>query len=107
MRVANAINDDELVPLSDAIKTVIPGKLSPSTPWRWISKGMAGANGERIKLQIWYVGRAPHTTPAAVREWLEAVTAARLERMARTQQRAVDVTDAELQAVGLTPAGQR
>ena len=39
---------------------------------------------------------------AAVRQWLEAVTEARLERMARTQQRADDVTSDELEAVGLT-----
>ena len=56
---------------------------------------------QRIKLQVWYVGRAPHTTANAVRQWLEAVTEARLARMARTQQRADDVTTDELEAVGL------
>jgi len=102
MDATKAKADDELVPLFSAIKAVIPGSKNPSTPWRWISKGIAGANGERIKLQVWYVGRAPHTTVNSVRQWLEAVTAARLERMARTQQRADDVTDDELQSVGLT-----
>lgn len=70
--------------------------MNPSTPWRWANKGIAGLDGERIKLKIWYVGRAPHTTANTVRQWLEAVTEARLERMARTQQRADDVTTDEL-----------
>lgn len=102
MHTANAATDDTLQPLIEAIRAVIPGNMNPSTPWRWITKGIAGLDGERIKLQVWYVGRAPHTTMAAVRQWLEAVTEARLERMARTQQRADDVTSDELEAVGLT-----
>ena len=60
-----------------------------------------GLNRERIRLQIWYVGREPHTTHAAIRQFLDAVTAARLEKMRRTQQRADDVTEAELNAAGL------
>ena len=104
---AKAVPDDALQPLIEAVGQVIPGNVNPSTPWRWINRGIAGLNGERIRLQVWYVGRAPHTTKAAVRQWLADVTAARLARMARTQQRAVDVTAAALQAVGLTPAGQR
>jgi len=109
MQTTNAIDDDdgdELKPLVVAIKAVIPGNKNPSTPWRWINKGIAGVNGERIRLQVWYVGRAPHTTTTAVRQWLDAVTAARLERMERTQQRAADVTDDELEAVGLTSGRQ-
>lgn len=104
MLTANAIAtaDDTLQPLLDAIGSVIPGNMNPSTPWRWITRGIAGVDGERIKLQVWYVGRAPHSTKNSVRQWLEAVTEARLARMARTQQRANDVTDSELEAVGLT-----
>jgi hypothetical protein len=99
---ANAIPDDALQPLNEAVRQVIPGNVNPSTPWRWIVRGIAGLDGERIKLQVTYVGRAPHTTKAAVRQWLEAVTAARLARMARTQERAADVTSEELEAVGLS-----
>ena len=80
----------------------IPRNMNPSTPWRWANKGIAGLDGERIKLKIWYVGRALHTTQAAVKQWPKAVTEARLARMARTQQRADDVTSDELEAVGLT-----
>ena len=94
--------DDKLQPLLQAVRAETHKNVNPSTPWRWITKGIAGLDGERIKLQVWYVGRAPHTTQAKVREWLEAVTQARLARMARTQQRANDVTDDELEAVGLT-----
>jgi hypothetical protein len=92
--------------LNEAIRDVIPGNINPSTSWRWVTRGFAGLNGERIRLQVTYVGRTPHTTHAAIRQWLEAVTEARLARMARTQQRAADVTAAELEAVGLT-AGPR
>lgn len=105
MHTANtnaASDDDSLQPLGEAIRQVIPGTLNPSTPWRWINRGIAGLNGERIRLQVTYVGRAPHTTKTAVRQWLEAVTAARLARMARTQERAADVTSEELEAVGLS-----
>lgn len=99
---ANAANDDRLQPVTQAIRDVIPGSKNPSTPWRWANKGIAGLDGERIKLQVWYVGREPRTTIAAVRTFINAVTEARLERMARTQQRADDVTDDEFEAVGLT-----
>jgi hypothetical protein len=95
------VSDDTLEPLSEAISQVIPGNWNPSTWWRWITRGIAGLDGERIKLPVTYVGRAPHTTKAAVRQWLADVTEARLARMARTQQRAADVTSEELEAVGL------
>jgi len=98
---ANAVPDG-LQPRNAAIRDVIPGNINPSTSWRWITRGFAGLNGERIRVQVWYVGRTPHTTKAAVRQWLEAATHARLARIARTQQRADDVTDDELQSVGLT-----
>ena len=97
---------DKLQPLNEAIRGVVEASINPSTSWRWITRGFAGLNGERIRLQVWYVGRTPHTTQAAVRRWLADVTEARLARMARTQQRAADVTAAELEAVGLT-AGPR
>ncbi len=97
---------ERLQPLNEAIRDVIPGNINPAKAWRWITRGLAGLNGDRIKLQVWYVGRTPHTTRVSVCQFLEAVTEARLARMARTQQRADDVTAAELEAVGLT-AGPR
>lgn len=97
---------DRLQPLNAAIRGVVEANINPSTSWRWVTRGFAGLNGERIKLPVTYVGRTPHTTQAAVRQWLADVTEARLARMARTQQRADDVTAAELEAVGLT-AGPR
>ena len=107
MHNASTLSEDtlqpqNLEPLNDCIRAEIPSHINPSTPWRWANRGIGGLDGERIKLQIWYIGRAPHTTRAAVRSFINAVTEARLARMARTQQRAADVTDDELEAVGLT-----
>lgn len=103
MQSAKQSADESLRPVNDVISDVIPGNRNPSTSWRWINRGIAGRDGERIRLQVWYVGRQPHTTEAAVREFIEAVTAARLARMQQSQQQAADVTDAELAAVGLRP----
>jgi hypothetical protein len=93
---------EKLQPLNESIRAVVGSDINPSTSWRWVTRGFAGLNGERIKLQVTSVGRTPYTTQAAVRQWLADVTEARLARMARTQQRANDVTDDELKAVGLT-----
>ena len=93
---------DRLQTLSEAIRAVVGADINPSTSWRWVTRGFAGLGSERIKLQVTDVGRSPHTTQAAVRQWLADVTEARLARMARTQQRADDVTDEEFEAVGLT-----
>lgn len=94
----------DLIPLNQAIKTDIPGEPSAATVWRWAAKGLApAAEGEpRIKLAILYVGNKPYTTRNAIRDFIDRATQARLARMARTQQRADDVTTDELEAVGLT-----
>ena len=99
MNAKNAVSDDALQPLNDAIQQEIGGDRNPSTAWRWITQGIAGLNGERIRLQVWYVGRAPHTTKAAIRAFISEVTEA---RRARIRERVADVTDSELAAVGLT-----
>ena len=91
----------ELVPLNKAIRDFIPGDKNPSTAWRWVTRGLQGIDGQRIRLQVWYVGRQPHTTNAAIDAWLDAVTEARLARMQRTQQLASDPSHDELEAVGL------
>ena len=97
-----AVADDTLGPLNKVIPEVIDGEKNPATYSRWVTKGIAGLDGKRIKLQVWYAGREPRTTIAAVRSFVIAVTEARLERLARTQQRGDDVTTDELAAVGLT-----
>ena len=99
---ANVAADDAMGPLNDVIPRVIDGEKNPATYWRWFTRGIADADGNRIPLQVWYVGRGPRTTITAVRRFIEAVTEGRFERIARTQQRADDVTDDELEAVGLT-----
>ena len=95
-----------LVPLSVARKDLFPvnpnGKpVNPSTLWRWIRRGLEGLDGNRIRLEVIYCGNTPYVTVEAVERFLDAVTAARLARMERTQQRSDDVTDAELAAAGL------
>lgn len=92
-------SDGTLGPLSQIIPQVIDGNKNPATYWRWATKGIAGLDGKRIRLQVWYAGREPRTTIAAVLRFIAAVTEARLAR----SQRANDVTDSELTSVGLTP----
>ncbi|MCA9065979.1 MAG: hypothetical protein KDA96_23080 [Planctomycetaceae bacterium] len=102
MSIANAETKD-LIPLNQAIRTEIPGEPSASTTWRWITRGLAPADDSepRIRLAVVFVGRQCFTTRSAIREFMERATQARLARMARTQQRSTDVTDAELTAAGL------
>ena len=103
MSIADAETKD-LIPLNPAIRTEIPGEPSVSTAWRWVTRGLAPADdGEpRIKLSVLYVGNKAYTTRNAIRDFIDRATQARLARMARTQQRADDVTTDELEAVGLT-----
>ena len=103
MSIADAETQD-LISLNQAVRTEIPGAPSISTTWRWVTRGLAAADdGEpRIKLAVLYVGNKAYTTRNAIRDFIDRATQARLARMARTQQRAADVTDDELEAVGLT-----
>jgi len=96
------LNNDELIPLNQAVGTLIPGSHNPSTIWRWVMRGLAGPDGQRVRLAVWYVGRTPHTTANAVRTWLDAVTAARLARSQRTLNAPDIATAAELADRGLT-----
>ena len=98
---------DNLIPLNKAVQDLTEKRINPSTIFRWMTKGLEGLDEQRIRLQVWYIGRQPHTTHAAIRQFLDAVTAARLEKMRRTQQRADDVTPAELKAAGLIGNAKR
>lgn len=93
----------DLIPLNQAIRTEIPGEPSLQTAWRWVTRGLAPADDSepRIKLAVLYVGNKPFTTRIAIREFIDRATQARFSRMARTQQRADDVTQGEFEAVGL------
>jgi hypothetical protein len=98
-------NEDRLIPVNQAVEDLAPNRnrkrINPSTIFRWITKGLEGLDGNRIRLQVWYVGRQPHTTHAAIQTFVDAVTVAKRERSARTQQGAAEVTAAELNAAGL------
>lgn len=98
----DSANGDQLLPFKhEHLQAFIPGKKNPITWWRWCTKGVAGLDGERIKLKVWYVGRTPHTSVNAVRSWLDAVIAARTARMSRTSQRSLDVSAEDMESVGL------
>jgi len=91
-------NVEELSPLN---KITIPGNPNPSSRWRWITNGITGANGERIKLKCWYLANRPFTTVSAVSEFLEACTAAQEQKVARRSLRSIDTSRDEMAEVGL------
>lgn len=102
MSIAKADTHD-LIPLNQAIREEIPSAIAVSTIWRWATRGLSPAvDGDpRIKLAVLYVGNRPHTTRAAIREFLELATKARLARIELKQQRCREVTDVELADAGL------
>lgn len=96
----------ELISLNQARKTLIPrrpdGKpINPSTVWRWIRHGLEGSDGERIKLEVTYVGNRPHVTANGIEAFCQAVTEAKLERHRRATELVADVTMDELRGAGL------
>ncbi len=102
----NAEVTDVLIPLNQAIREEIPGEKNPSTIHRWITRGLSGVDGKRIRLQVWYAGRQPCTTRTAIRQFLDEVTAARLNRLERQESQG-EVTQEELEAAGLTKKRRR
>lgn len=72
-----------LIPLKSARGRLIPqfgGKqVTSGTLSRWVHRGLAAANGERIRLQVVYVGRTPHVSAEMVDKFFKRVTAARLD----------------------------
>lgn len=97
---------DELRPVDYARKHWIPrrpdGKpVNPSTPWRWIHKGLEGQDGERIRLAVTYVGCRLYVTRQVIADFFQAVTEARLERHQRALELQADVTADELESAGL------
>ena len=89
---------EELKPLN---RITIPGNPNPSTRWRFATKGVSGVDGERIKLQCWYVSNHPFTTDEAVSDFLTRCTAVQEVKAQRRSARNADVTSAEMAEVGL------
>ena len=89
---------EELKPLN---KILIPGNPNPSTRWRFATKGVSGVDGQRIKLQCWYVSNRPYTTDDAVGEFLSRCTQAQEEKAQRRAAKSADTTASELKEVGL------
>ena len=82
-------------------KILIPGNPNPSTRWRFATKGVSGVDGERIKLQCWYVSNRPFSTDDAVSDFLTRCTEAQEVKSQRRSVRTADVTSAEMAEVGL------
>lgn len=95
-----------LIPLNLSRGRLIPqspdGKtLNCSTLWRWHRKGLTGLNGERIKLEVIYVGRTPHVSPEMVQTFFDKVTAAKQERIRQRELGSTEATTEELASAGL------
>ena len=88
----------ELKPLN---KITIPGTPNPTSRWRWITRGVSGADGDKIKLQCWYVANRPFTTDVAVSEFLSACTHAQEVKAQRRVARSTDVSAEQMAEVGL------
>ena len=82
-------------------KILIPGNPNPSTRWRFATKGVSGVDGERIKLQCWYVSKRPFSTNDAVSDFLTRCTEVQEVKSQRRSVRTADVTSAEMAEVGL------
>lgn len=101
MHENSSASSDKLLPLKRAIYEVTGDEPSPAKSLRWTTRGLAGIDGERIVLNVVPVGRKLFTTCNEVRSWLNAVTAARMARIQRTQATVESVSDDELRAAGL------
>ena len=62
-------SDDEMMPVADAVKSVIGKKVNSCTLWRWVKNGVLATNGVRVRLQVWKIGRSVFSTKAAVRDF--------------------------------------
>ena len=82
-------------------KILIPGNPNPSTRWRFATTGVSGVDGERIKLQCWYVSNRPFSTDDAVSDFLTRCIEAQEVKSQRRSVRTADVTSAEMAEVGL------
>lgn len=94
-------NEHELVELSTARQDLIPkrgGKsISPTTMWRWVTKGCCG-----VCLEVRYVGSVPYTSRDMVNRFIDKVTEARILKQTSEQSHHCDeVSDEELRDAGL------
>lgn len=66
----NHVTTDSLVTLTEASKTLVPGRPSPSTLWRWCRKGCRG-----VHLKYQRFGHKIYTWPGALTEFTDALAA--------------------------------
>lgn len=92
------LDNDELLTLAEACR-LLPRKPSPSTLWRWRTKGVV-VNGQRIRLDCVRVGGKWHTTRSAFSEFLrrqtEAATTDDTESTERSERTERKLTEAGL-----------
>ncbi len=99
--------DDELIPVKLAVSELTGERISAATRWRWTNRGLLGRDGERIRLEVQFVGRQPFTTRKLFRSWIDQVTRARMSRLDSLDESITDVTEAELQNAGLLERSTR
>lgn len=78
--------------------------INPSTIWRWIRFGVLAPTGQRVKLEVIYVGRTPMVTRAACARFIDAVTEAHRNSQDRIVARDTarpEATRRKLEKVGL------
>jgi hypothetical protein len=92
---------EEFITIREAMRGV-KVEAGPQTGMRWATKGLAGPDGQRIRLRTWAIGRKIVTTNAAMREFIDRVTAARDQRLRTKTLRISDEPSLEeLKAAGL------
>lgn len=100
---------DHLIPLGKARRELIPrgnsgNSISPATAWRWTTKGLISATGERVKLAVVMVGGRPFVTREDVEKFFSRLTEARenaAEREHLDDDEALAAKDRRLKQAGL------
>jgi hypothetical protein len=64
------LTDEKPLPLAEAAR-LLPKRPNPATLWRWRTRGIRG-----VRLQTLMIGGRRHVLPSALRQFIEAVTAA-------------------------------
>jgi Protein of unknown function (DUF1580) len=101
--------NEELMSLSQAAK-LLPGrtsdKVSPSTVWRWITRGCTDKDGKVVKLEAVRVGAYFCTSRQSITRFIEAINGpcegpAPVIRAPTTRKKASEQAAAKLHAAGI------
>lgn len=98
-------SEETFITIAQAMRDV-KVDAGPATGMRWSRNGLAGPDGQRIYLQTWAIGRQIMTTRESMRDFIEKVTAARVQKV-QARSRRCDVSAEELKAAGLAEEASR